>query len=94
MTEETPEEQTEPKALETKTPVKDDVKKGGVTRTVLLAVPLFCKFAIVLFIKFLTDVIVFPLLFLYRMARLSKRKLLRLFSNENNHLNGDSSKLS
>ena len=53
----------------------DDTDKGGVVKTVLLAVPLFCKFVIVLVIKFLTDLVVFPLLFLYRLARLAKRKV-------------------
>jgi len=53
---------------------------GGVTRTILLAVPLFCKFVIVLMIKFLTDLVVFPLLFLYRLARITKRKILAIFS--------------
>ena len=53
-------------------------EKRGVTRTVLLAVPLFCKFVIVLLIKFVTDLVVFPLLFLYRALRLAKRRLLKL----------------
>jgi hypothetical protein len=52
---------------------------GGLTRTLLLAAPLFCKFVIVLCIKFLTDLVVFPLLFLYRMARLVKRRILKTF---------------
>jgi hypothetical protein len=53
-------------------------EKWGITRTVLLTVPLFCKFVIVLVIKFLTDLIVFPLLWLYRLVGLAKRRILRL----------------
>lgn len=54
-------------------------EKRGITKTVLLTVPLFCKFVIVLIIKFVTDLIVFPLLILYRLAGLAKRRILRLF---------------
>ena len=51
-----------------------DKGKSGITRKgVLLAVPLFCKFIIVLVIKFATDLVVFPLLLLYRLVRLTKR---------------------
>jgi hypothetical protein len=68
--------------------------EGGLTRTFVLAVPLFCKFIIVLVIKFLTDLVVFPLLFLYRAARLLKRSIVRtIFSRGNkkgNDTNGDS----
>ena len=46
------------------------------TRTLLLTVPLFLKFVIVLMIKVVTDLIVFPLLFLYRLAGLVKRRFL------------------
>ena len=53
-------------------------EKRGITKTVLLTVPLFCKFVIVLVIKFLTDLVVFPLLFLYRLAGLAKRRILKL----------------
>ncbi len=42
---------------------------------------LLFKFAIVLCIKFATDVIVFPSLFLYRLARLGKRKIVGGFNN-------------
>lgn len=52
-------------------------EKPSISRTVLLTVPLFCKFAIVLLIKFMTDVVVFPLLFLYRIAGQVKRKFLK-----------------
>lgn len=52
---------------------------SGITRALFLAVPLMLKFAIVLVIKFLTDLVVFPLLLAYRFARLTKRKILLLF---------------
>jgi hypothetical protein len=54
-------------------------EKRGITKTVLLTVPLFCKFVIVLMIKIVTDLIIFPLLFLYRLVGLAKRRILRLF---------------
>jgi hypothetical protein len=58
---------------------RNDVNQGGIARTILVAIPLMCKFCLVLIIKFMTDLVVFPLLFLYRIARLSKRKLLQMF---------------
>jgi hypothetical protein len=58
----------------------DEVSSSGVTRTLLLAVPLFCKFVLVLMIKFVTDLIVYPLLLLYRGARITKRRVLRMFN--------------
>lgn len=58
--------------------------KRGLTKTLLLAVPLFCKFVIVLMIKFVTDLIVFPLLFLYRAARMMKRKLISAIRRNKN----------
>ena len=51
-------------------------EKRTITRTVLLTVPLFCKFVIVLLIKFVTDLILFPLLFLYRLVRAARRSIL------------------
>jgi hypothetical protein len=57
-------------------------EKRGVTKTVLLTVPLFCKFVIVLLIKLVTDLFVFPLLFLYRLAGLAKRRILRIFAGK------------
>ena len=57
----------------------DNMSGGGLTRTLLLAIPLFCKFVLVLIVKFLTDVVVYPLLWLFRLARITKRKVLSLF---------------
>ena len=60
-----------------------DKGKSGITRKgVLLAVPLFCKFIIVLVIKFATDLVVFPLLLLYRLVRLTKRRFLKLIGKD------------
>lgn len=64
-------------------PDQDDSTGGGLKRTLLLAIPLFCKFVVVLFIKFLTDAVVFPLLFMYRLARITKRKIKSLFTKKN-----------
>jgi hypothetical protein len=70
----------------------DEVSSSSVTRTLLLAVPLFCKFVLVLMIKFVTDLIVYPLLLLYRIARIAKRKVLRMFQGSSKSINGETSK--
>eukprot|EP00536_Pseudo-nitzschia_multiseries_P005151 jgi/Psemu1/303135/fgenesh1_kg.93_\ len=49
------------------------------TNNVILVVPLVMKFMVVLMIKFLTDLVVFPSLFLYRLGRRGKRKIIGLF---------------
>ena len=54
-------------------------KKKNTTMTVILTIPLFIKFFAVLCIKFLTDAVVFPSLFLYRFLRRTKRKIINLF---------------
>ena len=59
-------------------------KSWGVTKTILLTVPLFFKFLVVLVIKFMTDLIVFPLLVSYRMCRRAKRKVLGMFETKPN----------
>jgi hypothetical protein len=70
--------------------LEKDKASGSLMRTLLLAVPLFCKFVIVLMIKFLTDLVVYPLLFLYRLARLTKRRILALFKKDDGAVNGSS----
>ena len=66
--------------------------------SLILLPTLLFKFTIVLLVKFATDIVVFPLLWLYRLARLGKRKLLRgiskLFGKGDKldvKVNGDSS---
>lgn len=69
-----PESPSETSAVSSTTKKNSSAKEandGSLTRTFLLAVPLFFKFVIVLIIKFLTDLVVFPLLFLYRFLRLA-----------------------
>ena len=81
MTEEPKDQEEETNTTDVQSTSKsedDDEEKRGVTRTILLTVPLFCKFVIVLLIKFVTDLIVFPLLFLYRLAGIGKRKFFKL----------------
>ena len=46
----------------------------------LLLPTLLFKFTIVMLIKFATDIVVFPLLWSYRLIRLCKRKLFRFLS--------------
>lgn len=58
----------------------DEVEsQGGILKILFISVPLFCKFCIVLIIKFLTDLVVYPLLWLYRLAHLIKIRTLRFF---------------
>ena len=83
------EESKEPEELQTKEVVSEteDKKKkaagknrSGAT-TAILTVPLFIKFVGVLVIKFLMDLIVYPLLFVYRILGRIKRKIFGLFTN-------------
>eukprot|EP00531_Pseudo-nitzschia_arenysensis_P019612 CAMPEP_0116135076 /NCGR_PEP_ID=MMETSP0329-20121206/10997_1 /TAXON_ID=697910 /ORGANISM="Pseudo-nitzschia arenysensis, Strain B593" /LENGTH=139 /DNA_ID=CAMNT_0003629851 /DNA_START=218 /DNA_END=637 /DNA_ORIENTATION=- len=46
---------------------------------VILVLPLFCKFLVVLMIKFLTDLVVYPSLLLFRLAKKTKRKIIATF---------------
>lgn len=55
-----------------------DNAKGGLLKILFISVPLFCKFCIVLMVKFLTDLVVYPLLILYRLAHLTKQRFLKL----------------
>ena len=61
---------------------------GGLLRTLLLAVPLFCKFCIVLAIKFATDLVVYPFLFAYRLARQTKKRIKEKFFTKEEEPNG------
>jgi len=49
------------------------------TKNAILMVPLFCKFIVVILIKFLTDLVVYPTLFLYRLARRATRTVVGWF---------------
>ena len=77
-------ENNDTKSVDSVSDVDDDEDgaddKPSIVKTVLLTVPLFCKFVVVLVIKLLTDVVVFPLLFLYRLAGQAKRKVLKMFT--------------
>ena len=53
--------------------------RGGILKILFISVPLFCKFCIVLIVKFLTDLVVYPLLWLYRLAHLTKIRILKFF---------------
>ncbi|KAL9179184.1 hypothetical protein ACHAXT_008474 [Thalassiosira profunda] len=75
-----------------------DDSKGKGFRWILLPT-LLAKFTIVLCVKFATDVVVYPLLWLYRLARRGKRKVVSgvrgLFGGKDGRVdvkvNGDSS---
>mmetsp|Transcript_41244 Transcript_41244/g.50178 ORF Transcript_41244/g.50178 Transcript_41244/m.50178 type:complete len:175 (-) Transcript_41244:77-601(-) len=79
------------KTTESTTPLKNKkeqvVKKNEGRKNALLILPLFFKFMIVLMVKFLTDVVVYPFLFLYRFLRVLKNKMLSFFKGPT--ANGD-----
>ena len=88
------------KVSDTITSASDESKSNGFS-LILLPTLLF-KFTIVMCVKFATDIVVFPLLWLYRLARLGKRKFIgglkNLFGKKDNldvngvnGVNGDSS---
>mmetsp|Transcript_42038 Transcript_42038/g.61674 ORF Transcript_42038/g.61674 Transcript_42038/m.61674 type:complete len:164 (+) Transcript_42038:39-530(+) len=56
--------------------------ESGFKNAILMGPPLLFKFCIVLVVKFLTDIVVFPLLFLYRFVRLTKAKVLSVFGKD------------
>ena len=45
----------------------------------IMMVPLFCKFMVVLMIKFVKDLVVFPSLFVWRLAIKTKQKIVGWF---------------
>jgi hypothetical protein len=55
--------------------------RSSISRTLVLAIPLMLKFALVLMIKFLTDLVVFPLLFTYRAVRIMKRRMFKVWNH-------------
>jgi hypothetical protein len=65
------------------------IVNNNATTKRLLSLPLFIKFVAVLFIKFITDLVVFPALLLYRMAHIVKRTLTSLFKIDDAARNGD-----
>jgi hypothetical protein len=88
---------SESEEIETKSPSAPQEKDSNLasyknsTAKRLLTVPLFLKFVAVLMIKFVTDLVVFPVLFLYRLAHNAKRKVVNLFKKDPGRLNGDKS---
>lgn len=66
--------------------------RGGILKILFISVPLFCKFCIVLVIKFLTDLVVYPLLWLYRLAHLTKIRILKFFGIDTTEKKSASSK--
>jgi len=71
--------------------VKPKKERSGFVTAMMLGPPLITKFAIVLLVKFLTDVVVFPFLIFYRFVKMSKNKVVALFtsSSSKDGLNGD-----
>ncbi|CAJ1930591.1 unnamed protein product [Cylindrotheca closterium] len=87
-----PEEPDIKSTNDSKTEKSDEVEEKR-TRTWLLTVPLFFKFVIVLLLKFATDLVVYPLLWLYRLAGIVKRKFKSLIGRGDTTLdktNGES----
>jgi len=70
-------------------------ERSGFLTALVLGPPLLAKFGIVLLVKFLTDLVVFPLLFLYRIIKSLKNKIVGLFVKKDtmkgDGVNGNSS---
>ncbi len=68
-------------------------ERSGFWTALVLAPPLLAKFGIVLLVKVITDLIVFPLLFLFRISKIVKNKFLGLFGKDDiyngNKVNGN-----
>ena len=63
------------------TPTKaNDTNNSNNGFSLILLPTLLFKFTIVMLVKFSTDIVVFPLLWSYRLIRLCKRKLFRFLS--------------
>ena len=75
---------------EKKSPVENPGADGSLLKNAFLMVPLIFKFIIVLVVKILTDVVVFPLLFLIRALRLLKNKFVSMLSSPKNGDDGKS----
>lgn len=58
---------------------KKEKERSGLVTALILGPPLLAKFMVVLIVKFLTDIVVFPLLFLYRICKSAKNKVVGLF---------------
>jgi hypothetical protein len=59
---------------------KEKKEMSGFVAALVMGPPLVAKFMIVLLVKFLNDLVVYPLLYLYRAVRLLKKKILSICS--------------
>uniref|UniRef100_A0A7S2XLE9 Uncharacterized protein n=1 Tax=Attheya septentrionalis TaxID=420275 RepID=A0A7S2XLE9_9STRA len=59
---------------------KEKKEMSGFLAAMVMGPPLVAKFIIVLLVKFLNDLVVYPLLYLYRTIRLLKNKVLSICS--------------
>lgn len=69
-------EDSEDKGIEV---TKKEKERSGLITALILGPPLLAKFMVVLIVKFLTDIVVFPLLFLYRICKSAKNKVVGFF---------------
>lgn len=63
-------------------------ERSGFLTALILAPPLIAKFGIVILVKILTDLVVFPFLFLYRFCKTIKNKLVSVVG-EKQVINGE-----
>ena len=79
------------------TPDNDSTASSSYSGFSLILLPiLLFKFTIVLLVKFASDIVVYPMLYFYRMVKLGKRKISAVLSGKkdgslNVRVNGDSS---
>ena len=66
-------------------------ERSGFLTALIMGPPLLAKFGIVILVKIMTDMVVFPLLFLYRIIKKAKNKIVGLFTMKGDGVNGNSS---
>lgn len=64
-------------------------ERNGFLTALIYGPPLIAKFGIVLLVKFVTDLVVFPLLLLYRLCKNAKNKVLGMIKGDDDVMKGD-----
>lgn len=63
--------------------------RSALFNALVIGPPLIAKFGVVILVKIATDLVVFPLLFLYRFCNMMKKKVVGLFRPKEELLNGE-----
>ena len=76
-------------SLKSKSSSTDNDSRNILLSALIVGPPLIAKFAVVLLVKFVTDIIVFPSLFLARLGTLMCKKIVGLFKPQDEIMNGE-----